>query len=311
MTIIDRVGASVDRVVDLGVRLGPPGRRQLAEAWLVGALWTYAATVLYPAQAFKRSGVPVVGPPVGETPDGLPRRGLGRVSSKSGSEPVLLAADSQNRPLVQEFDRLAELYEPLVAPFSTPIFDEALEIIGGYVSAGSRVLDVGCGPGREIRRIAALVPDGEAVGVDLAAGMMKVAHASATAKGLDNCTFLQADVGDLPRRFRGRFDLVYSCLAHHHFPDPLAAAREGLRCLRPGGVYCVIDPGPAWFNALSAPLGRLADPGWIGWKTPEEFRALLRDAGFDRVCWIPLLPGFGMAVGQRAFGRARSSDSGE
>jgi hypothetical protein len=28
---------------------------------------------------------------------------------------------------------------------------------------------------------------------------------------------------------------------------------------------------------------------------------LLADAGFARVCWIPLLPGFGMAVGQKAF----------
>jgi hypothetical protein len=61
----------------------------------------------------------------------------------------------------------------------------------------------------------------------------------------------------------------------------------------------VIDPGPAWFNTLSTPLGRLADPGWIGWKTPEQFRTLLKQARFARVCWIPLLPGFGLAIGQK------------
>jgi SAM-dependent methyltransferase len=129
--------------------------------------------------------------------------------------------------------------------------------------------------------------------------MVEVAHASARSHGLDNCAFFQADVGELPRAFTGRFDLVYSCLAHHHFPDPDAAAANALRCLRPGGVYCVIDPGPAWFNALSAPLCRLGDPGWIGWKTPAEFRTLLDEAGFARTCWVPLLPGFGLAVGQR------------
>jgi hypothetical protein len=69
-------------------------------------------------------------------------------------------------------------------------------------------------------------------------------------------------------------------------------------------VYCVVDPGPAWFNALSAPICRLGDPGWIGWKTPEEFRALFAEAGFTRTCWIPLLPGFGVAVGQNARGPA-------
>ena len=266
--------------------------------------------MLYPAKALRRSGIRVVGPPVGEEPAGLPRPGLGRHFSKSRPRPVLLEEPSENRHLVEEFDELAEFYEVLVRPFSTPIFDEALAVIRRYLAPDSRVMDAGCGPGRELRRVAALVPGGEAVGIDLAAGMVKVAHPSALARGLDNCAFFQADVSSLPRGFRGRFDVVYSCLAHHHYPDPHAAAEGVLRCLRPGGVYCVIDPGPAWFNALSAPLGWLADPGWIGWKRPEEFRALLEGAGFARTCWIPLLPGFGLATGQRAFAAStRRSDA--
>jgi len=279
--------------------VGLPGPAQLAEAQLVGVLWCYAVSVLYPARLLKRSGLPVVGPPNGTEPIGLPRRGLGRRFSEQAEGPVLLDGPAQNRHLVQEFDRHARFYEPLVRPFSTPIFDEALDVIRGYLAPDSRVLDAACGPGRELRRVAALVPRGEVVGVDLAAGMIGVAHASAADRGLDNCAFFQADVGELPAAFDHAFDLAYSCLAHHHFPDPPAAARNVLRCLRPGGVYCVVDPGPAWFNLLSAPFGRLADPGWIGWRTPSEFCALLADAGFARACWIPLLPGFGLAVGQK------------
>ena len=277
-------------------RLGP---RQFAEAGLVGALWWYSASVLYPAKILRSVGVGLVGPPVGDEPVGLPRRGLGRRFSKNGRGPVLLEEPSEHGALVAEFDELAEFYEILVRPFSTPIFDEALAVLRGYLAPDSRVLDVGCGPGRELRRVAALVPEGEVVGVDLAAGMVEVAHAAAVQRDLDNCVFFQADVGTLPRRFDGAFDVVYSCLAHHHYPDPPAAAANVLRCLRPGGVYCVVDPGPAWFNALSAPLGRLADPGWIGWRTPDEFRSLLSEAGFARTSWVPLLPGFGMAVGQK------------
>jgi SAM-dependent methyltransferase len=280
-------------------KLGP---RQLAEAQLVGALWWYAASVLYPTRALRWGGIRVVGPPVGEEPTGLPRPGLGAHFSKGRPEPFLLKEPSENRHLVEEFDELAGFYEVLVRPFSTPIFDEALAVIRRYVAPDSRVLDAGCGPGRELRRVAALVPQGEAVGIDLAAGMVRVAHASTLAHGLDNCAFFQADVGSLPPAFRGKFDLVYSSLAHHHYPDPHAAAEGVRRCLRPGGLYCVIDPGPAWFNALSAPLGWLADPGWIGWKRPEEFRALLAGAGFERTCWIPLLPGFGLAIGQKRLG---------
>lgn len=287
-------------------KLGP---RQVAEGYLVGALWWYAASVLYPAKVLKRGGVSIVGPPFGEEPTGLPRPGLGRHFSRTLSRPVLLDGPSENDHLVKEFDELAEFYEILVRPFSTPIFDEALAVIRRYLSPDARVMDAACGPGRELRRVAALVPHGEVVGVDLAAGMVKAAHSSTLARRLENCAFFQADVCRLPPRFHGRFDLIYSSLAHHHYPDPAAAAAGVLRCLRPGGLYCVIDPGPAWFNAVSAPLGRFADPGWIGWNTPEEFRALFEEAGFARTSWAPLLPGFGVAIGQKGFG-FQSASSG-
>jgi len=280
-------------------KLPTVGPRQVAEAYLVGALWWYSASVLYPARLLRWGGVRVVGGPVGEEPVGLPRTGLGRRFSRGCPEPVLLDEPSEHGHLVEEFDELAEFYELLVRPFSTPIFDEALQVIRLYLAPSSRVLDVGCGPGRELRRIAALLPQGEIVGVDLASGMVDAAHAAARERELRNCAFYQADVCNLPSRFDRAFDLVYSSLAHHHYPDPAAAASGILRCLRPGGVYCVIDPGPAWFNALSAPLGRIADPGWIGWKTPREFRALFDEAGFASSCWIPLLPGFGIAIAQK------------
>ena len=295
------LGAVRDNLVRSRGILRRVGPQQIPEAVLVGALWWYSAAVLYPAKVLRRTGAKVVGPAVGDAPERLPLAGSGPHFSKQGPELVMLTEQSRNHHLVEDFDRLAQMYEVLVRPFSTPIFDEALDVICGYLASDSRVLDAGCGPGRELRRVARLVPRGEVVGVDLAAGMVNVAHAAALSQGLDNCAFWQADAGDLPDEFTNGFDLVYSSLAHHHFPDPDATAASVWRCLRPGGVYCVIDPGPAWFNRLSAPLGRLADPGWIGWKRPEEFRAMLERAGFARACWIPLLPGFGLAVGQKQF----------
>jgi ubiquinone/menaquinone biosynthesis C-methylase UbiE len=298
---MERVLASArERVIRSAAILRHVGPQQVPEAVLVGALWWYSASVLYPAKVLRRSSPRLVEPPTGDVPKGLPLPGSGPCFSKQGSEPVMLSERARNYHLVEDFDRLAQMYEVLVRPFSTPIFDEALQVIRGYLASDSRVLDAACGPGRELRRVAELVPRGEVVGIDLAAGMVKAAHAAVRSRGLDNVAFRQADAGALPDELTGRFDLVYSSLAHHHFPDPDAAAAGVLRCLRPGGVYCVIDPGPAWFNRLSAPLGRLADPGWIGWKTPEEFRAMLERAGFARACWIPLLPGFGLAVGQKA-----------
>jgi len=271
----------------------------LAQSSLASSLWWWTAAVLEPARSLKRAGLPVADGREGEEPVGLPRRGLGPYFSTRHAEPVLLPGTTDHDHLVAEFDRIPEVYETVVRPFSQAIFDEALTHILAWLAPDWRLLDAGCGPGRELRQMAALVPRGEVVGIDLAAGMVKTAHASARAHGLDNCAFFQADVGHLPRSFAGRFDLVYNCLAHHHYPSPEAAAREALRALRPGGLLCVVDPGPAWFNRVSAPLARASDPGWIGFKTPTEFRELFSTVGFAREAWISLLPGFGLAVAQK------------
>ncbi len=266
--------------------------------YLTGAMWWYAETVFRPAQALKRVGlyVPQV---IGSEPEQLNRPGLGAKFSKRNIGPVLLKNRTEHDHLVEEFDKMSEVYAEFVRPFSEPLFEEALSILKRYLRSDARALDAGCGPGRELQKVARLVPDGEVVGIDLAAGMVNTAHCAARAFGLRNCAFFQSDVGDLPDVLTNEFDLVYSCLAHHHYPDPPAASESIFKCLRPGGVYCVVDPGPAWYNAISAPIAKLTDPGWIGFHTPEEFRTLFQRAGFVNTAWCEVLPGFGVAVGQK------------
>jgi len=269
-----------------------------AEGALVSAMWQYAAQVLYPVQHLRRNGLLPPPEPVGDLPIDTPAHGLGPHFSRLHDRPVLLEQKTEHDHLVVEFDRMAEVYDAFVRPFSTPIFDEALERIVPYLRPAARVLDAGCGAGRELQRVTRLVPRGEVVGVDLAAGMVNAAWLDARAHGLTNCAFFQSDVGDLPEVFTAQFDVVYNSLAHHHYPEPARAAAAILRTLRPGGVYCVVDPGPAWFNALSGPLAGWADPGWIGFHSPEQFRSLFLDAGFSRASWCEVLPGFGVAIGQ-------------
>lgn len=272
-----------------------------AGGFLVAAMWSYANSVLRPAQVLKHAGVPVVSPLIGEMPQKLNRPGLGPKFHLLYKEPILLDHETGHDHLVEEFDHMSEVYSEFVQPFSKPIFHEAMSVLADYLPPNARVLDAGCGPGRELQRIARTVSEGEVVGIDLSRGMVISAHRSARAHAIRNVTFVQSDVGELPEEFNGEFDLIYSCLAHHHYPEPATATSAILRCLRPGGVYCVVDPGPEWYNRLSAPIAKWADPGWIGFHNPEQFCNLFRRAGFARVGWLELLPGFGAALGQKAF----------
>ena len=269
-----------------------------AEGVLVQAMHLYSALVFNPYKLGKSNGL-IDRSTMGELPVASPRLGLGRHFSQIHTNPVLLGHTTENDALVEEFDRMGEIYDAYVRPFSTPLMDEAVKELQHFIRPTYRMLDAGCGAGREVCRMSRLVPEGEVVGIDLAAGMVNAAHRAARAKGFDNTAFFQSDIGDLPDEFAGSFDLVYSSLAHHHYPDPPAATAQIYRALRPGGYYAVIDAGPEWFVKSSSDLALWADPGWIGFHTPEQFIELFRNAGFATAGWIDLLPGFGIACAQK------------
>jgi ubiquinone/menaquinone biosynthesis C-methylase UbiE len=264
-----------------------------ASVALVLAMWWYSAVVLHPAQLARRATPP---------PNGLAwrQRGLGARFSTGQQRRIPLQRPSPNADLVAEFDRMAKTYERYVVPFTAPVWRRALRLMRAHVPPDARVLDVGCGPGVELRDAARLVPRGEVVGVDLAAEMLGVAASEADRRGITNVAFVQADVCALPAELDGSFDVAYACFSQHHFPDPLVASREVLRTLAPGGVYCVIDVGREWLRRLATPIARLGDPGWIGFATPERTAAMLVEAGAHEVAVSPLLPGIDMVLARTA-----------
>jgi SAM-dependent methyltransferase len=197
------------------------------------------------------------------------------------------------------FDDVASDYDRCVGPFSGGIFDAALHSMAPHLTVGSRVLDVGCGPGASLRKVARLVPHGEVVGVDLSIHMLRLAHERARRERIANVAFVHADAADLPASFTESFDVAYSCLVHHHLEDPLAAVRGITRSLRPGGRYAAIDATGTILTRLASPLARTVDPGWVGFPRRDPLLALLRAAGLAEVRWVPLAPGIGMALGTR------------
>jgi ubiquinone/menaquinone biosynthesis C-methylase UbiE len=270
----------------------------LPGAMFIGQLWWYSAAVLRPAQ-FLRSVGWYPENFLGQRPAPNGRPGAGKLYSLKHRKPVLLRHKPRGYELVEDFDGMSDVYTTAVEPFSRPIFEETIKVISPYLTPQSRILDPSCGPGRELCQLGALVPEGEVVGVDLAEKMVRQAAENARQQGLDNAAFFQADVGALPRDFGGRFDLVFCSLSFHHYTEPLRALQEMRRILRDGGHAVIADAGPAWMKALGSPMAKIADPGWVAFRTGEEFQQLCQEAAFSGFYWTEVLPGMGLTIATR------------
>jgi ubiquinone/menaquinone biosynthesis C-methylase UbiE len=144
------------------------------------------------------------------------------------------------------------------------------------------ILDIGCGGGRTVRKLAALAPDGKVVGLDYSA-------ASVTVSRETNAQEIQAgrvqiehgSVATLPFPDR-TFDVVTAVETHYYWPDLSANVREVLRVLKTGGTFALIAEayrgGPfRLVYSIVMPLLRatlLSD---------SEHRDLLTEAGFTEV----------------------------
>lgn len=128
----------------------------------------------------------------------------------------------------------------------------AADVAGAGLETGSRVLDVGTGPGRVPIAIAKAAPYLQVEGLDLLPEMIDHARRAATAAGVaDRVTFTVGDVAALPYR-DASFDLIVSSMSQHHWPDARAGLRELRRVLRPGGHLWIYDLRPALRRADAA-----------------------------------------------------------
>jgi arsenite methyltransferase len=149
---------------------------------------------------------------------------------------------------------------------------------------GETVLDLGSGAGADVLISARRVgPTGRAIGLDMTDEMLELARANTTEAGVENVEFLKGYLEAMPVP-DGSVDVVISNCVINLSGDKPQVFREAARVLRPGGRFAVSDviADPDMDEATRADMA--AWTGCIGGAlTEQEFRVVLRDAGFEDI----------------------------
>ena len=142
-----------------------------------------------------------------------------------------MRATATKSSILRTFDEIAEgVDERRQTPWSDVFeFERSLD-------RDRRVLEVGCGSGRNVVHFASM--GHRVVAADISPGMLGLAERRVRARGLvSSVRFLQADVASLPLK-DSSFAACILVAALHHIPtrqDRLEGLKEVARCLRLGG----------------------------------------------------------------------------
>lgn len=179
---------------------------------------------------------------------------------------------SMTKASSEYFQQVAGSWDQISAGyFGKPVRDMA--IAKAYLRPEMAVADVGAGTGFVAAGLAPLVKRVSVV--DASAAMLEVAKKNLSA--FSNVEYHEADGARLPFPDES-LDAIFANMYLHHTPDPLAAIREMVRVLRPGGrlVITDMDEHPyAWLKDEMADV-------WQGFNR-EQMRAWFQEVGLVNV----------------------------
>jgi ubiquinone/menaquinone biosynthesis C-methylase UbiE len=144
------------------------------------------------------------------------------------------------------------------------------------------ILDVGCGGGRTIQKLAAIATEGVIYGIDYAKGSVAASRGkNAQLIQAGRVEIHQASVSQLPFP-DNKFDLVTAVETQYYWPDLVKDMQEILRVLNPGGTLIVIAESykGGKYDRLQQPVMRLLRSTRL---SADEHRELFSTAGYTDV----------------------------
>lgn len=147
------------------------------------------------------------------------------------------------------FHLLTPLYEFLARPMLGGVWRAVASDVSKAAGTGATVVDLGCGPGTILRRLARSRPDLKLTGVDIDKSMLSISQ-----RRLPQARLLRGSIDEVPIEDKSA-DVAFSSMVFHHLPHQVkqGAFREARRILKRNGLFLLCD--------FAEPVGR---PGaWI------------------------------------------------
>lgn len=120
--------------------------------------------------------------------------------------------------------------------------EHILPLVPGLIAdleRGIQVMDIGCGSGRAINKMAMLFPQSQFVGYDLSEDAIATANIEAQSLGLENVQFKTRNAAALD--LFDQYDLITTFDAVHDQAQPDVVLQNIYRALRADGVYLMQD----------------------------------------------------------------------
>jgi SAM-dependent methyltransferase len=182
-------------------------------------------------------------------------------------------ADERRRTVETGYDELAHRFGDWMAKVEGDPWKGFVDELAGRLPVGARVLDLGCGNGTKLARLADRF---EVVGVDISERQLELARAA-----VPGAAFVQADFTALEFP-AAAFDAVTALYSLVHVPraaqgDLLARI---LRWLKPGGLFLASMSHVGGEDRVDEWLG--VDMFFSGFDAETNSR-LVREAGFELI----------------------------
>lgn len=168
------------------------------------------------------------------------------------------------------FDRWAPNYDILLTTvFYQAIHKRLLEYI--ELPNSPNVLDLGCGTGRLLHRLATQFSDLRGTGLDLSQEMLRQARQHN--RYPQRLIYIKGNAESLPFA-NGQFDAVFNTISFLHYPNPKQVLSEVKRVLTQGGKFYLADYTTKKQFILPSYLGELK------FYTPAQREQFANEVGF-------------------------------